>query len=933
MIYGREELARTVARHEGSVLLITGDSGIGKTRVLQLARDLTENAVAPLPLTLVRSSGALRSAFLEQLGDALERMVSDGLGTRSLAERLADTGRRLTNERDAVIARVALAELVSLIRGRIGDEVGKAVTAYAKEIWPDTAETLAAKAAQTRDPLIVEILCAFAETTAQLASGARVVLSLDQGQRLAENDWRLLGDMGERLPAGVCLRVAYATDTIERTRAVAEIRADVSRVAEIEVQPLAGDAIAEWVVAEGLASELSPALARQTGGYPLLVEATITHLKAGGELGNMPRHEQLAIRTRASWNTLSSSASSAARKLAVLPDPLPESELRGLCGISDLGDWAAVVSELRAARIFSVEVNGQPWFHSERRAFVLSDCLTNAQRDEAASNAATYTWELGFQTIDSPAVARFAQLASLSPSYQRLGEPQLEAAVRLDGPELAVTASLLELGVGGQLIGDADAVFAHALSFVDEIPDPAEVLSQLEQEGLVTTAADEWATVITADWDPQTQAVIHGRSAFLLRRAAVPRLAEVVFHLVLGERLGLFSSARFGIGSPSIGALGRMAVGAEPHHGYINREKLGANLLVRGSLLDYVPFYCAVSYEDEHARDVAETAVTGLDSSTAIGIVKTQRVEAHPVAAVPIQRFVLALARARGAHHPGARDRGDIKLPPPDGVSDEELAEMRIRTAQLLSQLATPIERSAMDLDDGLLFVWEGGPERWDECIVSGAGWGHRREPALAEGWFRDHYESFRLRQSLGLTGRQPVIHRESSLGEGARRDPIAAEVGFRRGRAEIFNSAQLRLNVVLADDDLEPLIDAAFKEELADARTLHEQLQLTGDSNIGPRTLRLLVARGDPAAVRMPGARGSAYYREDPSTGDDDHVFVEMVQGDVEQSAITSFFSDATGARGNGSVDYVIARYLRHHPDDIRLVWPAEVRPSVTSP
>jgi hypothetical protein len=179
MIYGREELARTVARHEGSVLLITGDSGIGKTRVLQLARDLTENAVAPLPLTLVRSSGALRSAFLEQLGDALERMVSDGLGTRSLAERLADTGRRLTNERDAVIARVALAELVSLIRGRIGDEVGKAVTAYAKEIWPDTAETLAAKAAQTRDPLIVEILCAFAETTAQLASGARVVLSLD----------------------------------------------------------------------------------------------------------------------------------------------------------------------------------------------------------------------------------------------------------------------------------------------------------------------------------------------------------------------------------------------------------------------------------------------------------------------------------------------------------------------------------------------------------------------------------------------------------------------------------------------------------------------------------------------------------------------------------------------------------------------------------
>jgi hypothetical protein len=139
--------------------------------------------------------------------------------------------------------------------------------------------------------------------------------------------------------------------------------------------------------AEGLDVELAPAITSTTGGYPLLIEAAILHLKQGGEITDLPRHQQLAARTRVSWNALTPGAAAVGRKLAVLRDPLPEGELRQLAGIDDIGEWATVVQELQRARILSVIVNGQPWFHRERREFALRSLSRDSGDNREASMA------------------------------------------------------------------------------------------------------------------------------------------------------------------------------------------------------------------------------------------------------------------------------------------------------------------------------------------------------------------------------------------------------------------------------------------------------------------------------------------------------------------------------------------------------------------
>src|SRR5205809_4032978 len=191
MAYGRTAIVERIARSEVPVLLVTGDSGIGKSTVLRPSCAPREGWISVGPYNLVHSPGALYSGFLDQLGGALSELAARGVGIPTIGERLAETARRLGNEYVSVLARVALAELVAAVRGRLGDDVGKAVAEYAKDLWPDTTETLAAKAAQSRDPLAGEVLCAYAKATRALAEGTRVALAFDQGQRLGDDDRRL----------------------------------------------------------------------------------------------------------------------------------------------------------------------------------------------------------------------------------------------------------------------------------------------------------------------------------------------------------------------------------------------------------------------------------------------------------------------------------------------------------------------------------------------------------------------------------------------------------------------------------------------------------------------------------------------------------------------------------------------------------------------
>src|SRR5207249_9078627 len=125
--------------------------------------------------------------------------------------------------------------------------------------------------------------------------------------------------------------------------------------------------------------------------------------------------------------------------------------------------------------------------------------------------------------------------------------------------------------------------------------------------------------------------------------------------------------------------------------------------------------------------------------------------------------------------------------PAPGAMSDEELADIRVRTAQLLFDLADPIERTAMDLTRGFYLAWDSDTDLWDECVVSGAGFGQRRVSALREAVIQDRYVGVRLRQAIGLDTGQFVQRRSISGGENSRDDPIAAEINYRGNQPRIL--------------------------------------------------------------------------------------------------------------------------------------------------
>ena len=244
------------------------------------------------------------------------------------------------------------------------------------------------------EPLASQVMGEFAKEASLLAPDLHLALSFDDGQLLSDDDLRQLHDLASQLPPQVHLRVAFATDTLERVRTVNRFVADTVGLEHIEVPPLAVGDVENWLSDEGLAVGLAPAVIDDTDGYPLLIEAAIQTLKQGGSLSDHPSHEQFARSTRAAWDSLSAESAAVARRLCVLRTPPTQEVVRQIARIDDAGAWATVVAELRDSQIFTTVKNGRLWFHGDRRRLVLNEYLTPEQRSEVALAAAEYLWPL-----------------------------------------------------------------------------------------------------------------------------------------------------------------------------------------------------------------------------------------------------------------------------------------------------------------------------------------------------------------------------------------------------------------------------------------------------------------------------------------------------------------------------------------------------------
>lgn len=213
--YGRDDTARALARSKAPVVLLTGDSGVGKSVVLQAAQEVAaaEGQIAPPPRTVRHSGGILQVALLQALGDAVALSVERNGRASEVAHLLVEAAKRLARDRGQELAKVVGKELLSVVRGRLGPDAGKAFEEYAKHLKSAADESLAARLTAAVDPGVAALIVDFAGDVCDVVRDGYVMLALDGGERLRDEDLRLLADLQETLPSRLRVRVAFSTNT------------------------------------------------------------------------------------------------------------------------------------------------------------------------------------------------------------------------------------------------------------------------------------------------------------------------------------------------------------------------------------------------------------------------------------------------------------------------------------------------------------------------------------------------------------------------------------------------------------------------------------------------------------------------------------------------------------------------------------------------
>jgi hypothetical protein len=883
VIYGREDLVSTLVRSAAPLMLLTGDSGIGKSTVLAAAQQTAEDALAPPPVRVLHSGGALQQALLQALSDAVSLYVNEQGRAREIAGHLIALANRLASEGASELAKVVVKELLALVRGRIGDDVGKAFAEFLEKLKSTVDESLTLRLTAAVDRGVAQLILDFAAEVCSFVGDRWVRLALDAGERLRDDDIRLLADVSERLPDRLQLLIAFSTYAGHRLQVEFLLGAG-THVVEYQIPGLDNESIAQWLVDEELDPNDAAEVARVTGGYGLHLGDLIKHLKDGGSIEDAPLSEAFARRTNEALQALPLEVARHARALCVFTDPLPRGRLLAFLQV-DSATWGEVEDRLSRTRVFSIEVNGRRWFHEQRRQYLLRDVLGRDERAEASARAARELHDL----VDREgAVERLGELAMVVADAVPLlqADNQLAAAVTLDGDELALAASLIELierassvsAVGG------DELLDYARSTFGATGNLIEALRRLKQHDLILVREDPNVAVVVPRWrSGLVVATVAGRAVQELGRLPVPAAASAVFKLEVQPRLGPFSEGHYGLGHPSMAKLSEMAMELrQPSSSSVVAARRGSesNLLVRGSYGGR-DFYAAVMFSSASDRDAARGRLEGLD-----GEVLGQRFDitdlmSHPVGPVPSRRFLTAAERLleRSLGSPVTSALSSFNLDQP--LAREEALRRKAAVLRVVRECSTELERMAMQLDEPIGYIYFDDEESFIEAEIRGGREGVQRLRERPDVPWNDPYRFFRRAQVANLRPGEHVAHTDAHYGKGfAYRDPVIDVLGRFHLHAAQFNRYQGQRRKVFLDADwLEQALTEAARRNLEDSRALANAAPL-GNRMFPPepRTTYLLIQLDPPKAGWIPGAFSHATSVVVPNPQGQEEVRVTVV-------------------------------------------------------
>jgi hypothetical protein len=822
-IYGREQQVADLLSAQARVIVISGDHGVGKTRVLEEVGGRF-NGLAPAPVRVGNAPAALQAGLLEALGAAASLIASDEGAARRVGKLLVEGGRRLArvkaNEIGTAVARIIL----GVARDRVGDNVTDVLVEYFEQVRDAATDDLASRIRQTADPDVIHAIAGLAGEVAA-AGGRTILLSLDDVQHLKDDDRGRLMDLGPILPTAVSVACTFTSDS----------RADESvldeyRLAGITIYPLYGLdlwAVKQWLAAEGLEAGIADEVWRRTNGYGLVVADAIRLLKAGENVADAlygGRQEVISAATRQALRELDASSTVAALKLSVLPTPLPRRNAAAYLEV-DPASWAVTEGSLIDSHIF---VPGDPpWFHDQRRILLRQqvqghDLVPYLRAAGAQLSALAQETEASADTL--------VQYAAINDELARLGaaDAVLSALAQLDDDALAVLGALIELTDGNSPVVDAERALLYARETFRARGDLPAALSHVSAQGLAVTASNEYISMTAAKFgSAEARLYIIGKIGAKLGRMPLPRIASLVFSSHLSGPLGSFRSANYGVGEPPLEELARRSVKLQarpPGTQHVRSGRKRPSLLLRGLFGD-TPFFAAVAYDEVEERDIALSKMQTLSAEPVFGRpVVLITVVAQPDAVVPPRRLARAFERALGISIGSVINSFDVTIQGPL-ITAQDGIEQRVETLNLLASLSNKRERQVTGHDAphyGLLrWTAPAGDGELTAVVTNAHG-----VIALAEVPVPvlQRFDRVALAQLSGLQPDQVIGYMQERAGRLSQPTDLQAVVNevMRHSRKIVaYNQHQPRKHVPGDPSSLQDLIQEQLDEREALARTI----------------------------------------------------------------------------------------------------------------
>lgn len=908
----------------GPVVLVTGDSGTGKSTALRATvAEYPPSVIASPVAVCLFDSGALQTALFEQLATVLATAGPGKQGWKDLAKRLRQATREAALQVGKALADAVIEEVVAVAKAKLGQNVGQGLLKFWKGLKKDTSPDLRRTLRAQSDKNVVALLVRLGDEVAAVV-GRDIVITLDEANRLGEDDQRVLASLAAQPAKRVRIVIAWSTAQDESLPGLTRLRR--LGLAEVKIAGLSDGDVARWLAEAGM-PERAEEVYELTAGYPLLIEGLVAHLRSGGQLHHYSAPTLFNDVLADALARLPPDAHHAARRLSAFTYPLPDSEIPGHLGV-DAVAWGVMRTALERERVFSVAFDEGLWFHEARRAYLWDVVLAESEREQVGQ--AAYATLIAHQrrTDATYSPGSYRQIAALAPyAFESLaGNPALVAIIGLDVEHLGVLAAAIELqnvGLGSPTPADQVVIHAYTAYGVDRGAAIA-ALTVLAARGIVDLGEaprrdlGRSESIVDLQLDYESDVVARGRIQTVLGKAAVPRMADHVVRAHL-ERVRLESYAVI----TQVGHADALAVIA-------NANKVRAPAVIQrvgdpalGVWLRYgdQPMTVVAVFNSKADRAAAEREIrhlTGTSFGRRIAVERTFLDPTHTIASLRLLRAVY-FATGLAVHSDGR----EFYLDHPPALSMMEFAQRQVDLLAILSSQTDELEREVYDLTQkcGVAIARKNKSEyRLD---VRGAAHVYAidfdQTTAILE---QGSLVSARMELAMNLPAAITTKHLAIQTWTKERtQDPVVELLGALHKQARKFNRRQPPTRVHLEKHKLRAQLATAHIRDQQLARRLAENLTIAGRRGVqSTRALRLAIHTRGPRS--RPEQRAAVYAWP---AGDPADVQIRYVSDDSIESP-EALYEAAFGASADttdlydGLLPEVLASLLGFDVNDIEV-------------